>query len=186
MNTHQCEQYVEWMSLAQDGMLGTTQSRLLHAHMDECAACRETWNAMTAVSRLFRAAPTLAPGAGFVQRFQDRLAYRQESRRRAFVWMLLGIGAIALGLLALPSIAQVLELTGWFVLPYPVIVYLQVVLDWLALVVSSLASAAGILIRYACTGPTAAVCLTLIAVAGAMVALWTKFLVGRLAGQRTR
>jgi len=174
------------MSLAQDGLLGTTQSQLLHTHIDDCAACRETWNAMTALSRLFRAAPTLAPDAGFVQRFQDRLAYRQESRRRAFVWMLLGIGAITLGLLALPSAMQVLELTGWFVLPYPVIVYLQVVVDWFALVLNSLANAARMLIRYACTGPTAALCLTLIAVTGATVALWTKFLVGRLAGQRTR
>ena len=46
------------------------------------------------------------------------------------------------------------------------------------------ADAAFLLARYACTGPAGTACLALVAVAGAFVAIWTRFLVGRLAAQR--
>jgi predicted anti-sigma-YlaC factor YlaD len=184
MNKQACEQYTEWMSLAQDGMLDRTQMHVLRTHIDTCPSCRNVWEAMTAVSRVFRAAPMVAPASGFVQRFEARLAYREELRRRAMIWLLLGIGVVALALLALPSILGALSLTGRLVLPYAVVTYLQGLFDWTYLVVSALLQAAWILIRYVCAGPAGPVCVALIAVAGAMIAMWTKFLMDRLARQR--
>lgn len=186
MNTQPCEQYIEWMSLAQDGALDRTHMHLLHAHIDACASCRSLWEAMTATSRLFGAAPMVEPRPGFVQRFEARLAYREEQRRRAMIWLMLGIGAIALTLLALPSLWSVLSVTGQLVLPYQAIAYIQGLLTWTAIVVSALVEAAGVLIRYLCTGPASPLFLTVIAIAGALVATWTRFWVGRLARQQAQ
>ena len=58
-------------------------------------------------------------------------------------------------------------------------------LDWAYIVLTALADAIWMLIRYMFTGPAGPVSLSLIAVAGALVAAWTKFLIGRLTGQRT-
>jgi len=184
MNTHPCEQYIKWMSLAQDSALDRTHTHLLHTHIDACASCKSLWEEMTATSRLFRAAPMVEPHAGFVQRFETRLAYHEEQRRRAMIWLMLGIGAVTLTLLALPSLWGVLSVTGQLVLPYPVIAYIQGLLTWTAIVVRALVEAAGVLIRYLCTGPAGPLCLTVIAIAGALVATWTRFWVGRLARQQ--
>jgi len=114
------------------------------------------------------------------------LAYQAEQRRRTMVWMLLGIGAIVLALLALPSLLGVLRLTGLLVLPYQVIAYARTVANWLYLVANALLEASWTLIRFACTGPTAGTCLLLVAAAAGMIVLWTRLIVGRLAGQRVR
>jgi hypothetical protein len=153
---------------------------LLHTHIDGCASCKSLWEEMTAISRMFRAAPMVEPHTGFVQRFEIRLAYHEEQRRRAMIWLMLGIGAIALTLLALPSLWSVLSVTGQLVLPYQAITYIQGLLTWTAIVVSALVEAAGVLIRYLCTGPAAPFYLAMIAIAGALVATWTRFWVGRL------
>jgi hypothetical protein len=172
------------MSLAQDGMLDRTQMRLLHAHMAVCPPCAEIWESMATISRVFHAAAMVKPAAGFLARFEARLAYRQEKRRRAMVWLLLGIGAIALTALAMPSLLRALSLTGRIVLPYQVVTYVQGLLGWVSLVVTALADAIFLLVRYVCTGPAGPACLALVAVAGSLVAIWTRFLVGRLATQR--
>lgn len=184
MNKQQCDQYTEWMSMAQDGLLNRTQTHLLHTHIAVCPPCMTTWKSMTLVSQMFRASPMIGPAPGFVKRFEARLAYRQEQRRRAMVWLLLGIGVIALSFLALPSLLGALSLTGRLILPYQVIVYLQGLLSWLYALISALFDSIGILIRYMCTGPAWPACLALVAVAGASVAIWTRFLIGRLAAQR--
>jgi predicted anti-sigma-YlaC factor YlaD len=186
MNKQQCEQYIEWMSMAQDGMLSRTQMHVLHTHIAVCPPCMTVWESMTAVSQMFRAAPMIAPLPGFVKRFEARLAYRREQRRRAMVWLLLGIGAIALGFLALPSLIGVLSLAGYLVLPYQVLTYIQGLLSWVYVLISAVADATQILVRYVCTGPAGPACLALVAVTGALVAIWTRFLVGRLASQRAR
>jgi hypothetical protein len=84
MNQQNCEQYTEWMSLAQDGMLSSTQTRLLHGHMAVCPPCQTQWEAMTFVSQLLHAAPMLSPSPGFAERVQIKLEYRQERRRRGW------------------------------------------------------------------------------------------------------
>jgi predicted anti-sigma-YlaC factor YlaD len=174
------------MSLALDGVLSATQTQLLHAHIATCPSCAAMWASMTALSRTFRAAPQVEPQTGFVARFEARLAHREERRRRVLVGVLLGIGTIALTLLALPSILGALSLTGQLVLPYRVIAQAQGLLDWLYLVASGLKETAWVLVRYTCTGPWGPACLILLAVAAAATALWTKTLVGRLSAQRVR
>jgi hypothetical protein len=172
------------MSLAQDGMLDQAQIRLLHNHIASCRECRVTWQAMNEISQLFHAAPMLSPEPGFVQRFETRLMYREEQHRRTMIWALLGIGFIALFILALPSLINALSFTGNLVLPDQVVAYVRGVLSWLYIVVSALADAAWLLIRYMCTGPAGPACVALIATAAAAVTLWTRFLVGRLATRR--
>jgi anti-sigma factor RsiW len=186
MNKQPCDSFIEWMSLALDGMLGPTETRLLHGHIASCPSCADTWEAMHHVSSLLRAAPIAEPQSDFVKRFEARLAYRAEQRRRTLVWMLLGIGAIVLALLALPSLVGVLRLTGQLVLPYQVIAYARDTMNWLYLVTNAFLEAAWTLIRFACTGPNAGACLLLAALAASMVVLWTRLVVSRLAGQRVR
>ena len=48
----------------------------------------------------------------------------------------------------------------------------------------ALADAVLLLARHVCTGPAGMAYLALVAIAGALVAIWTRFLVGRLAAQR--
>lgn len=186
MNKQPCESYTEWMSLALDGMLSPTETRLLHSHIASCPSCASTWQAMQQVSSMLRAAPIAEPQPDFVKRFEARLAYQAEQRRRTMVWMLLGIGAIVLALLALPSLLGVLRLTGHLVLPYQVVAYARGVANWLYLVANAFLEASWTLVRFACTGPTAGTCLLLVAAAAGMIALWTRLVVGRLAGQRVR
>ena len=184
MNKLQCNDYTEWMSLAQDGVLNRTQTHLLHVHIAACPPCLVIWESMTEILRMFHAAAIVEPAPGFVARFEKRLAYRQEQRRRALVWLLLGIGTIALAFLAAPSLLGALSLTGRLVLPYQVVTYIQGLLGWISVVISAFADAAFLLVRYVCTGPAGPACLALVAVAGSLVAVWTRFLVGRLAAQR--
>jgi hypothetical protein len=186
MNQQPCEYYTEWMSLALDGILGPTETRLLHSHIASCASCADTWQAMQQVSSMLRATPMAEPQPGFVRRFETRLDYRAEQRRRTLVWMLLGIGAIVLALLALPSLFGVLRLTGRLVLPYQIMAYARDVVNWLYLVADAFLEASWTMVRFVCTGPTAGTCLLLVAAAAGLMVLWTRLVVGRLAGQRAR
>jgi predicted anti-sigma-YlaC factor YlaD len=159
MNQETCDQYIEWMSLAQDGALNSTQTRLLHTHLAACPPCQTQWEAMTLVSQMFRAAPMVAPAAGFVDRFQIKMAYQQEQRRRTMIWLLLGIGVFALLALTLPSVIGLLSFTGRLILPYQVIAYVQGLWTWTSMVLSALTDAAWVLIRYGVTQPAGLACL---------------------------
>lgn len=179
MNQETCEQYGEWMSLAQDGMLNSTQTRLLHTHLAACPPCQTEWEAMTFVSRMFRATPMVAPAPGFVARFQTRLAYREEQRRRMMIWLLLGIGAFALLALTLPSLIGVLCFTGRLILPYQVVAYVQGLVNWVSIASAAFANALWVLIRYAVTSPAGLACLGSIAAIGILAIIWMRFLLGR-------
>jgi len=181
MNQEMCEQYGEWMSMAQDGMLNGTQTRLLHTHLASCPLCQTEWEAMTLVSQMFRAAPMAAPAPGFVERFQARLAYREEQQRRGMVWLLLGIGAFALLALTLPSLIGVLCFTGRLILPYQVIAYVQGILNWVSMVSVALADTLWVLIRYAATRPVGMACLGSAAAIGVGGAIWIRSQIGRKA-----
>jgi hypothetical protein len=141
---------------------------------------------MQQASSMLRAAPLVAPEVGFVERFEARLAYQAEQRRRTMIWMLLGLGAMVLALLALPSVFDVLRLTGHVVLPYRVTAYATAVLDWLYLLTSALLEAVGTLARSVCSGANTGACVLLAAVPAALIVLWTRLVIGRLAGQRAR
>ena len=183
MNERSCEQYTEWMSLAQDGMLSGTQTRLLHSHLVACPPCRALWEAMTTVSRMFHASPAVAPIPGFVTRFQARLAYREEQRRRAAICILLGTGVIALVILALPSLTDMLYLTGRLILPYEIFAYMQGLFDWMGIVLEAFVDAVWVLIRYFATQPAARAYIGPAAIAGILALVWTRLLLGRMAAQ---
>ena len=179
MNQENCEQYGEWMSLAQDGMLSSTQTRLLHTHLASCPPCQTQWEAMTFVSQVFRAAPMVAPTPGFAERFQARLAYREEQRRTLMIWLLLSIGAFALLALTLPSLIGVLCFTGRLILPYQVIAYVQGLVTWVSTASTSLADALWVLVRYAATTPAGLACLGSVAAVGIVGVVLMRSLMGR-------
>jgi predicted anti-sigma-YlaC factor YlaD len=186
MSKQHCESYTEWMSLALDGMLNATETHLLHSHIASCPTCACTWQAMQQVSSMLRAAPLAVPEAGFVERFEARLAYQAEQRRRTVIWVLLGVGALVLALLALPSVFDVLRLTGHVVLPYQITAYAMAVLDWLYLLASALLEAVCTLARSAYSGANTGTYMLLAAVPAALIVLWTRLVIGRLASQRAQ
>lgn len=186
MKENACDQYIEWMSLAQDGLLNNTQTRLLHAHLAECPACQVQWEAMTLVSRMFHAAPMVAPLPGFALRFQARLAHYEEQRRQATVGVLLGAGVIALVILALPSVIGVLCFTGSLVLPYEVVAYVEGLFGWADIVLNALAEAAWVLIRYFATPEVGLACAGSAAMVGTLALVWSRFLSGRFKAQKVR
>lgn len=180
MNEQLCDQYLEWMSLAQDGMLSSTQTHLLHAHLATCPECQTTWEAMTAVSQILHAAPMVAPGSGFVARVQARLAVREERRRQVLVGALLGIGVLSLIVLALPSILGLLSVTGRLVLPYTVFAYAQSLCNWAAIVLGSLASTIWVLARHLAARPSVWTCTGFAAAAALCILVWIRVWLGRM------
>jgi hypothetical protein len=135
---------------------------------------------------MFHTAPTIAPTPGFVVRFEARLAYQQEQRRQAMVWVLLSIGVISLTILALPSLISVLGFAGRLVLPHETISYMQGLLNWVYIVIYALVDAASVLLRHFVSTPTGLACIASAAVTGTLILIWTRLLVGRMAAQGTR
>lgn len=80
----QCPEISEWMSLHLDGLLGQEQAAHLRAHLAQCEACREEWNAMRSLSSLLRAEPMVTPAPDFTARVTQRLHQRQAGRRRLY------------------------------------------------------------------------------------------------------
>jgi hypothetical protein len=186
MNQQNCDQYTEWMSLAQDGLLNSTQTRLLHGHMAVCPICQTQWEAMTLVSQLFHAAPMVTPAPGFAERVQAKLEYRQERRRRAITLLLLGMGALVLLILALPTLVNALWFAGRMFLPYQVIAYAQGIANWANSALRTLGQAAWVLIRFAATNPTVQTSLALGTLAGAASVLWMRLTFGQQVTLRRR
>jgi hypothetical protein len=174
------------MSLAQDGLLSSTQTRLLHGHMAVCPPCQTQWEAMTFVSQLLRAAPMIGPSAGFVARVQKRLEYRRERRRRTVTLLFLGLGAFVLLVLALPGVLGTLWLAGRTFLPYQIIAYGQGIVGWCSTALRVLGDSAWLLLRFAATHPTVQTSLVMGTIAGATSVLWMRFVFRARAPQRQR
>lgn len=181
-----CETIREWMSLAQDNQLGSVESRRIHEHMMTCPECRAYWNALMNLSHMFHAAPMIGPQPGFMLRLQARMAYREEQRRRAAIMLLLAVGVIALGILALPSVLSLIGLTGQIVLPHWMFTYIQSAWNWLCIAISSLADAAWLLLRYFAASSGNMTCLILAVVAAALVILWIPLMMRRMVTRATR
>lgn len=174
MNQQHCDQYTEWMSLAQDGMLSSTQTRLLHGHMAVCSPCQTQWEAMTFVSQMLHAAPMVAPATGFAGRVQKRLEYRQERRRRAVIGLILGLGALVMLIVALPTLLSMLWLAGRLILPYHVVAYGQSIFNWINAALRALSDAAWVLIRFTASNPTIQASLGAGAIVGAGSVIWMR------------
>jgi hypothetical protein len=181
MNVQQCETVQEWMSLAQDGLLNGIESRRLHEHLATCAECKAQWDAMMIVSQMFHAAPMVGPSPGFMFRLEAKMAYRQEQRRRAMIILLLAVGAIALLLLALPSIIGLVGATGRLLLPYWLVAYVQGALNWGYMVLRSLSDAAWLLIRNFATTSGGLACISSAVIAAVLFVLWVPLMMGRMA-----
>ncbi len=186
-NTIDCQTIQEWMSLAQDGQLGSLESRRMHEHIMTCAECQAHWNALMSLAQVFHAAPMIGPQPGFMLRLQARMAYREEQRRRALVILLLTIGVIALLILALPSILSLIGLTGELLLPHWMVIYVQNTLSWLCIMLGSLADAAWLILRNLASSSSAnTVCLISTVAVGTFIILWVPLMMRRMVTRTTR
>jgi predicted anti-sigma-YlaC factor YlaD len=99
----QCSEISEWMSLYLDGLLGQEQAAQLQAHLAQCEACREEWEAMRSLSSLLKTEPMAIPAPDFAARVAQRVHQREARRRRLYsslgvlmgsagLWTLAGVG----------------------------------------------------------------------------------------------
>ena len=94
--------YSAWMQDLLDGALAAPARRDLEVHLAGCPACQDQWAALSAVDRLFRAAPAVAPRAGFSGRFKARLAQRRSRPRLVWGAVALGLGAVGVSAAVVP------------------------------------------------------------------------------------
>ena len=87
----------------------------------------------------------------------------------------MGLGALVLLALALPTLVGVLRFAGRTFLPYPLIAYGQGIVNWLAVALRTLSEAAWVLCRFAATNPTVQSSLALGAIVGAASVIWMRF-----------
>jgi anti-sigma factor RsiW len=99
----QCSETSEWMSLCLDGLLSQEQAAHLQAHVGQCEACREEWEAMRSLSSLLQAEPMATPSPDFVVRVTRRLQQREARRRR--LYSSLGVLMGSVGLWAVVGVA---------------------------------------------------------------------------------
>lgn len=87
--------FEDW--LLEETPLAPSEKRLLDAHLRECPSCL----ALAEVSIALRSARPVAPSQGFVNRFRQRLAARQQAQCRnlilGFLLLALIVGGVLLG-----------------------------------------------------------------------------------------
>lgn len=92
--------FEEWLL---DGQaLTPAEAAQLDAHVRDCASCRALASGWAGAERMLKAAPVLAPQAGFGARWQATLAARELTQRRWQAWLVLGLaltGALALAVI---------------------------------------------------------------------------------------
>jgi anti-sigma factor RsiW len=88
------------MSLQLDGLLDQEHTAQLQAHLAECAACLQEWEAMRAVSQLLEAEAMVKPAPGFAQRVTRRVEKRTARRRHAFSILGVLVGSAGLWMAA--------------------------------------------------------------------------------------
>lgn len=72
----------EWWMKVWEGDLTVEESRLWEAHLAQCAACRQEWEALTRVEDMLRVAPPLpAMSAEFSVRVVEHVVRRQRLKR---------------------------------------------------------------------------------------------------------
>ncbi|NUK94738.1 hypothetical protein HRW16_23470 [Streptomyces lunaelactis] len=86
------------IALALGGLLPDEQTALLE-HLDDCRACRATYDEVSrTMDAVLPAAPAVAPPAGFEARVLDRLQLRRPARRRPYRVPVLVAAAAAVGI----------------------------------------------------------------------------------------
>jgi len=102
----ECAEFEKWMSLAVDGLLGGEETSMLKAHLQRCAKCRRTWQAVREISSLLGSSPMAAPRPDFTARVMGRLSPRRS------LWSRLGVSAAFVTFLAAFVQAFLTGLTG--------------------------------------------------------------------------
>jgi hypothetical protein len=119
--------YEDW--LLDEATLNAGEKQQLRQHLQECAACQQLSVSLNGMEMELRAAPLVAPAAGFAGRWQARLQAQQVVRRRrqtlftmifvvggamALFVMLLAVGLPLLGMSRSVVILSIYELVRAF------------------------------------------------------------------------
>lgn len=98
--------FTEKISLWLDNELSHPEVAELQAHLADCPACQHTYQALQRVDTLLRggASVVVAPAAGFMARFESRLAQHQ-ARHNGHIWW--GLGVLFAGTMFLFIIAGI-------------------------------------------------------------------------------
>lgn len=87
---HPCTPYYEW--IVQDAPLSPEQQARLEAHLDQCATCRNNYQALQQFDALLSTPLYASPPPGFADRVLVRLqTYRAQSRNRAILGLSIGV-----------------------------------------------------------------------------------------------
>ncbi|MGL4647827.1 MAG: hypothetical protein ACRC1H_00360 [Caldilineaceae bacterium] len=99
------------MSLALDGLLDEADENRLQLMLAADGGLRETWRTWQKMDVIFSELPSAAPEAGFVVRFEQKLAMRERSARRRRQALFASAAVVAWF-----STAAVVVLMGWALL----------------------------------------------------------------------
>ena len=108
-----CDQISEMMSARLDNRLDDAEIALLEDHLAGCRACQAEWQKLQALDLLLASAPMVRPPVRMRVQVMARLNRRDQARRAIFGGTTLGLGTVALALLAFaPAILGLLEAAG--------------------------------------------------------------------------
>ncbi len=159
--------FEEWLLDGQD--LTPAETAQLDAHLRECTSCRALAAGWSETERWLRAAPALAPRAGFGLRWQDTLAAREVAQRRWQAWLVLGLalaGALTLAVvLGWQTIAALLS-------PTQAAVGLLQVMVWIASATTAAQEVGLVLTRSLRALIPPGVWITMVVGAFALISLW--------------
>ncbi len=159
--------FEQWLLDAQD--LTPAEAAQLDSHLRDCASCRALASGWAEAERWMKAAPSLAPRAGFALRWQATLAEREVAQRRWQAWLVLGLalaGALALAVvLGWQTIAALLS-------PTQAAVGLLQVMVWTASATTAAQEVGLVLTRSLSALIPPGVWFTMIVGAFALISLW--------------
>lgn len=102
-----CEEVTAIMSDALDDRLDKEAWQQLQTHIERCQACWSTWAAFKEVDTMLKAAPLVAPPAGFAKRATQSAVAAQRRRTWLFSTIALTFGGILIAfLMGLAALAQ--------------------------------------------------------------------------------
>lgn len=108
-----CEQASEMMSEWLDGRLDSAEIAALQDHLSRCSECQAEWRTLQALDQLLTSATMVRPPVRMRVQVIARLSRREQARRAIIGSTALGLGTVALALLALaPVIVGLLNATG--------------------------------------------------------------------------
>ncbi len=99
-----CEQNQTRMMESLDGVLSDSNHRQLLAHLETCYDCRDDWDALNTLEQLLNKPALAVPAPGFANRVEARLDHLEAQRRTLLGGLILLGAAMALCLLAVPSL----------------------------------------------------------------------------------